>query len=200
MIATHGACFLTIKTEGKIQERVLVFLAFSPLLVMILFALGGVLLESINSYKIVKFAGTLAPSDPLSKKVIIEKGNWINNYQLYHWMMIAPILGIVGEIATFFFVRIKSFGKAFISHSVAIFGIISTVGLTLFPFILPSSFDPNASLTIWDASSSEFTLWVMLIAAIIFVPIIIFYASWVFMVLRGKVTDKTIEKDSKFLY
>ncbi len=200
MITTHGACFLAIKTEGKIQKRTLRFLSISPVILITLFALGGVFVESINSYKITKFAGTLAESDPLNKEVIKESGNWNANYKNYHWMLLAPILGFLGEILTFFFVRSKAFGKAFIAHSIAIFGIISTVGLTLFPFILPSSLNPNASLTIWDASSSEFTLFVMLIAAVIFVPIIIFYTSWVFMVLRGKVNDKTIEKDSKFLY
>jgi cytochrome d ubiquinol oxidase subunit II len=94
----------------------------------------------------------------------------------------------------------KHFGKAFIASSISIFGIIATVGLSMFPFILPSSLNPNASLTVWDASSSEFTLLVMLIAALIFVPIIIAYTSWVFSVLRGKVSEKDIKKDSNFLY
>lgn len=200
MIATHGACFLAIKTEDEIQKRALIFLRFSPLILIAMFACGGVFIESIDAYKITKFAGTLAESNPLNKEVIRQNGGWNDNFKIYPWMIVAPFLGFVGEIFTAIFVRIKAFGKAFIAHSLAIFGIISTVGLALFPFILPSSLNPNASLTIWDASSSYFTLSVMLVAAIIFVPLIIFYTSWVFLVLRGKVNAKTVEKDSKFLY
>jgi cytochrome bd ubiquinol oxidase subunit II len=200
MIATHGACYLAIKTEGKIQKRVLRFLKASPLLVISLFALGNIFLGSVDSYKIVNFAGTLAESNPMQKEVIKQLGGWNENYYQYPWMMIAPILGFLGQILLMFFVGIKHFGKAFIASAVSVFGIIATVGLTTFPFILPSSLDPNASLLVWDASSSYFTLVVMLIAALIFVPIILAYTSWVFLVLRGKVTEKQIEKDSKFLY
>ena len=65
---------------------------------------------------------------------------------------------------------------------------ISTAGVALFPFLLPSSLDPNSSLTVWDASSSRLTLFIMLLATAIFMPIIIIYTSIVFRVLRGKVT------------
>ncbi len=60
----------------------------------------------------------------------------------------------------------------------AITGIISSVGLTMFPFILPSIVDPNSSLTVWDSSSSHQTLFVMLVAAVIFVPLILAYTAW----------------------
>ena len=165
-----------------------------------LFAAGGLMISSIDSYKVVEFAGTLAPSNPLQKEVVKEVGGWNSNYSTYKWMLIAPLMGFVGQILVSFFVQVKHFAKAFIGSAISIFGIIATVGLSLFPFILLSSLDPNSSLLIWDASSSEFTLAVMLIAAVIFVPLIIFYTSWVFYVLRGKVTTKAIEKDSKFLY
>ncbi len=200
MITVHGACFLAIKTEGLIQKRVLKLLQIFPIMILVLFALGGLFIGSIASYKIINFAGTLAESNPLQKEVVKEVGNWNANYGKHSWMLIAPICGFVGQLFLLFFVMIKHYGKAFIASAISIFGIISTVGLTLFPFILPSSLNPSASLTIWDASSSYFTLVVMLIAALIFVPTIIIYTSWVFSVLRGKVTEKTIEKDSKFLY
>ena len=65
----------------------------------------------------------------------------------------------------------------------------------MFPFILPSSLDPRSSLTVWDASSSQTTLSVMLIAAVIFVPIIIAYTGFVYRVLRGRVTGRQVEAD-----
>ncbi len=52
-------------------------------------------------------------------------------------------------------------------------GVIGSVGVSLFPFLLPSSSHPASSLTVWDASSSHRTLWIMLIAVVVFLPLII---------------------------
>ena len=82
-----------------------------------------------------------------------------------------------------------------VASSTAIFGIITTAGLSLFPFLLPSSTMPVASLTLWDASSSQLTLWVMLLATLVFLPIILLYTSWVFRVMRGPVTTQSLEKN-----
>ncbi len=63
----------------------------------------------------------------------------------------------------------------------------------MFPFLLPSSSDPRSSLTVWDASSSRLTLWIMLIATAIFLPVILCYTSWAMRVMRGKVTLAHVE-------
>jgi cytochrome d ubiquinol oxidase subunit II len=200
MLTTHGACYLAIKTEGKILNRTLLALKIFPILTIIIFAIGGWFLQFVESYKLVSFAGTLADSNPLHKEVVAITGGWYENYQKYPWIIIAPILGFAGELLVFILARINHFGKAFIASGVAIFGVISTVGLTLFPFILPSSLNPSASLLIWDSSSSYLTLVVMMIAAIIFVPLILIYTSWVYSIMKGKISEKDIDKDSNFLY
>jgi cytochrome d ubiquinol oxidase subunit II len=81
----------------------------------------------------------------------------------------------------------------FLASSVGILGVISTAGLSLFPFLMPSSSDPASSLTVWDASSSRLTLTVMLVAAAIFLPIILAYTAWVYRVMRGKVSGEHVE-------
>jgi len=70
----------------------------------------------------------------------------------------------------------------------------------LFPFILPSSLTPNASLTAWDATSSYVTLNVMFWVALIFTPIVLAYTSWAYRVMRGKVTLEFIATNDKSLY
>ncbi len=200
MLITHGACYLAIKTEGKILARVQKILTVSPFITLTLFACGGIFLNLVPCYKIINFAGTLADSNPLKKEVISDVGCWLDNYSQRSWIIIAPLLGFVGEFLIPLFARKKHFGKAFIASAIAIFGIISTVGLTMFPFILPSSLNPSSSLLVWDASSSHHALLVMFVAAVIFVPIILLYTSWVYKVLRGKVTEEDIKKDSNFLY
>jgi len=79
-------------------------------------------------------------------------------------------------------------GVAFIASSVAIAGTILSAGFALFPFLMPSSLDPRSSLTIWDASSSRTTLGLMLIATLMFLPIVLAYTAWVYSVLRGRVS------------
>lgn len=76
-----------------------------------------------------------------------------------------------------------------------LFGIIATAGVSMFPFLLPSSLDPMSSLTVWDASSSQRTLFIMLICTPIFLPIVLAYTSFVFRTLRGRVTAEQIERN-----
>ena len=71
-------------------------------------------------------------------------------------------------------------------------GIISTVGLSMFPFILPSSIDPQSSLTVWNSSSSHVTLFTMLVVTVIFLPIILVYTAWVYRVLWGRSTTEAL--------
>ena len=78
--------------------------------------------------------------------------------------------------------------------------IVLSVGVSMFPFILPSSIDARASLTVWDASSSHLTLFVMLVSTAIFLPIIVAYTSWVYSVLRGKVDVEAIQEQRGHSY
>jgi cytochrome d ubiquinol oxidase subunit II len=66
--------------------------------------------------------------------------------------------------------------------------VILTAGFSLFPFLLPSSSDPAQGLTIWDASSSQRTLGIMLFATAVLLPIVLGYTTWALRVMRGKVT------------
>ena len=63
----------------------------------------------------------------------------------------------------------------------------------MFPFILPSASEPNGSLTAWDSSSSQMTLFIMLIAVVIFLPIVLAYTAWVYKVMYGKVSPQLFE-------
>ena len=82
----------------------------------------------------------------------------------------------------------------------AILGVISSVGLTMFPFIMPSSSDPQSSLTVWNSSSSHLTLFIMLVVTAIFMPLILMYTAWVYKVLWGKVTEADVSENSHSVY
>ena len=82
----------------------------------------------------------------------------------------------------------------------AITGIISSVGLTMFPFILPSTLDPDSSLSVWDASSSHLTLFIMLVVTLVFMPLILAYTAWVYKVLWGKVSEADVTANADTVY
>jgi cytochrome d ubiquinol oxidase subunit II len=71
---------------------------------------------------------------------------------------------------------------------------ILTAGIALFPFLMPSSTVPNQGLTVWDASSSAKTLFIMLLCVVVLLPIVLAYTTWVFHVLKGKITLEYVRK------
>ena len=89
---------------------------------------------------------------------------------------------------------------AFVASALVPIGTIATAGVALFPFLLPSSSNPGASLTVWDASSSKLTLAIMLGAVMVFLPIVLAYTAWAYRVLRGPVRESDITQNSKSAY
>lgn len=201
MLTMHGAGWLLLKTEGAVAARARTIGSVAALVTLALFVLGGVwLFLGVNGYRIVGTIATDGPSNPLAKAVEIAPRAWFTNYAAHPWMLAGPALGLVGALASLAFLRARVEIGALLSSALAIFGIISTVGLSMFPFILPSSIDPRSSLTVWDASSSHLTLFVMLVATVIFVPIIIAYTTWVYHVLWGKVDARSIADGNGHAY
>lgn len=97
-------------------------------------------------------------------------------------------------------IKAKHHVWAFVGNSLTIAGIVATVGVSMFPFLLPSSLNPNVGLTVWDASSSKSTLIIMAIVAGVFVPIVLAYTSWAYSILRGKVTAAYIREQDGGVY
>ncbi len=195
MIVTHGATLIVGRNEGAIAERARTYGIWAGLGTIALFALGGAWVAFMNGYVITSVIDPNAPINPLSKSVELVQGGWLTNYRLYPWMIAAPVLGFAGLALAVFGLSSGRKWLAYLASSTAIFGIISTAGLSIFPFFLPSSTMPNAGLTLWDASSSHLTLFIMLIATLIFLPIIVLYTSWVFRVMRGTVTGDNLTKN-----
>jgi cytochrome d ubiquinol oxidase subunit II len=124
----------------------------------------------------------------------------MRNYEQYAWAMWVPIAAFAALAASILFSRLHKAGAAFWSSSVACAGIIGTAGVSMFPFVMPSSSDPRSSLTVYDAVSSHLTLGLMLGATVIFMPLIIVYTSWAYKVMWGKVTTEYIAANDKSVY
>ena len=199
MLAMHGAFFISTKTVGHIQQRAIHAARFSALITLVLFAAGGVWVYlGIDGYVISSATAHDGPSNPLYKTVIHQSGAWFSNYQALPLTLFAPGLALFMAFAAI--LTAKRPVIAFICSGLSVTAIISTVGISMFPFILPSSSNPAHSLTVWDSSSSQLTLFIMLIATAIFLPLILAYTAWVYRVLRGKVTEQTIHNDQHTAY
>ena len=201
MITFHGAIYLAHRTQGEIQWRALRAAGFFGGLLVLTFAAAGLWLwMSIPGYVIQSTVDGAALPDPLAKTVVREAGAWFANYRRYPATLALPLLGFAGVIAAQALARSGRTMAAFWASSLAIVGVIGTAGAALFPFIMPSSIDPDASLTVWDSVSSRLTLNIMLWATLIFMPIIIVYTSWAYRVMGGKVTAAYVRENSHSAY
>jgi cytochrome d ubiquinol oxidase subunit II len=201
MLTAHGAAFVKLKTDGVVAQRASRALRLSSGATVLLFVAAGVLVAtSIGGFQITHPAPPDAVANPLLKDVAAGSGLWLTNYGTYPWMMLAPIVGIAGGAIAFLLAGSRREKTAFIATGLMITGVILTAGFSMFPFVMPSSLDPRSSLTVWDSTSSRMTLQIMLIAVVVFLPIVLAYTSWVYAVMRGKVTAASIEQHRHTLY
>jgi cytochrome d ubiquinol oxidase subunit II len=195
MLAMQGATYLAAKADGPVERRAGTAAVLAGVLLILLFAVGGVWTAYLEGYRISGALAHDAASNPLGKTVVRETGAWLANYRSMPWTMAAPAMGFVGAMLACVAARRRYERIALLASSVAVFGVVATAGVSMFPFILPSSFDPASSLTVWDASSSRTTLLIMLIAVVLFLPIVLVYTAFIYHVLRGKVTERQVEAD-----
>lgn len=199
MLAMHGAFFINVKTEGHLQRRARKAARAAAFVSILLFIAGGIwIVTGIDGYTLTSITPHDGPSNPLYKSVVRQAGAWVSNYQAQPLTMLAPVLGIVCAGLAALLVRYAK--VAFVFSATSVFAIIATVGVSMFPFIMPSSSNPEQSLTVWDSSSSQLTLFVMLIATVILLPIVLVYTAWVYRVLRGKITEQTITNNQDTAY
>jgi len=159
----HGAVFLSLKTSSDLQER-----SRKAAQKMWLLAVIFLIAYTIASY----FA-----TDMLTKTGV-KPG-------------IIPIITALALLASGWFMRQRRDGWAFIMTSLAILLGVATIFLGLFPRVMISSLDPNWSLTIYNASSSDYTLRIMSYVALIFVPLVLAYQGWTYWIFRKRISEKT---------
>jgi len=201
MLLTHGAIYLTLRTDGAVHARAKSAAMIGAAATIVLFAIAGLWVWSaIDGYAITSPIAADGPSNPLFKTVARVPGQWLANYSAHGWMITAPILGFAGPLLALLWTRAGRQALAFVASALGIFGIIATAGVSMFPLLMPSDIAPAASLTVWDASSSRLTLFVMLVATLIFLPIVLIYTAIVFRALRGVISASVVEKNSHSLY
>jgi cytochrome d ubiquinol oxidase subunit II len=151
-------------------------------------------------YVITSAVDTAALPNPLSKTVVQQGGAWFANYREMPLTLIVPALAYLGTAVGMLMVARGRTLTAFVASSFAIVGVIGTAGVSMFPFLMPSSTMPAASLTVWDSVSSHRTLGIMFWATVLLMPFIIIYTSWAYKVMSGKVTTAYIRENEHSAY
>ncbi|GGI72320.1 cytochrome d ubiquinol oxidase subunit II [Shewanella hanedai] len=201
MFMMQGATWLQMKTEGELRVRAANASQVLSIILFVCFGAAGVwLVNGIDGYVITSTLSTYGISDPTLKTVEVQAGAWLANYDKYPVTMMFPVLGLLMPILVLLTSRLNRSGFAFLFSSLAIAAVILTCGSAMFPFVMPSSLEPNVSLTMWDATASEMSLTVMTWAAIIFIPIVLSYTVYTYMKMFGRLSRSFIDNNKTSLY
>jgi cytochrome d ubiquinol oxidase subunit II len=201
MLVMHGAVYLQMRTEGAIAQRARGAARIFAIVFIAAFVLAGIWQAfGIQGYRLVASPDPGGVVVPLAKTAEKAAGAWMANYAAHPWMWLAPALAVGGGLLALLLSGGGRGGAAFVCSAAALAGTILTAGFAMFPFVMPSSTFPNASLTVYDAVSSHRTLNLMFVAVVLFLPVVLLYTSWVYSVLRGKVTEKRIKEETHSVY
>lgn len=200
MITLQGGAYLSHRTEGVIQARAIKGGVGAAIVLVCSFIVAGIWLQWIDGYRITSVVDTAGLPDILSKSVVREAGAWMANYGHYPLLWLLPALGLIGAAGAAVLLMARHTLSAFIASSLSVIGVICTAGVSMFPFVMPSSTMPAASLTVWDSVASHLSLAIMFWAALIFMPLIVLYTSWAYRVMRGKVTVAQIKANEHSAY
>ncbi|QJQ33478.1 cytochrome d ubiquinol oxidase subunit II [Sphingomonas lacunae] len=200
MLVLHGAGWLSLRIErGAVLDRARRWAMISAVTAILLFAMGGLMVAfGTMGFRSEGLIDTGGPSNPLRSMSVAAPGAWLDNYGRYPWMLLAPALGFIGPVLAIIALKSRNEKLLFTGSSLAVIGMIATVGLSMFPFILPSSIDSRSSLTVWNASSSHLTLFIMLVVTAVLLPLVLAYTAWAMKVMFGRITLADVRSNPDF--
>ncbi|MGO8947506.1 MAG: cytochrome d ubiquinol oxidase subunit II [Ktedonobacterales bacterium] len=162
MFAMHGAIYLTMKTDGELNQRIHRWL---PRLMIAFFILNTLVV-----------VGTLLLHLQVTKRYLNEI-----------WPVIFPALALGALILSWYLLRRDHSFSAFVASGAVIVLLIGSVAAGIYPNLLLSTINPAYDLTIFNSASGPNTLTVMLIFAVIGIPIVLLYTAGVYYIFQGKV-------------
>ena len=159
----HGGLFLNLKTDGVVHDRVeqVTRSAWVPVLVLV-----------------IAFAALSATQTDL--------------YATFSWVKVAALaMTLIALLLVAVLIRRKRFGLAFTGTAIMLVSITVLVFASMYPRVMPSSLGAEYDLTIYNASSSPYTLHVMTIIALTLVPVVIAYQGWSYWIFRKRLTTQS---------
>lgn len=158
----HGAIYMTMKLEGEEQERRVKIANLFWIITIVIY-----IISTFSTFFVAPFL-----FDGVLKNIL----TWIVLLLLFLSIIYLPVA-----------LKGKLYWRAMISSSVMILSMFLLSAISLFPRLVPASNDLSLSLTIYNASSTQLTLKTMLIIALIGMPLVIGYTTYIYRVFKGKV-------------
>ncbi|QJC33283.1 cytochrome d ubiquinol oxidase subunit II [Enterobacteriaceae endosymbiont of Donacia clavipes] len=195
MILNQASSYLQIRIKDyNLNHKLSIILKLSSILLILFFIISFIsTLLFIKGYKINNFYVK-------NSNIIYESKAWMSNFKNHTYLYLIPLFSIILPLLTILFSIYKKFVIVFICSILTTISIVSTVGIIMFPFIIPSSIKPYQSLTIWNSTSSQLTLNIMLYIVIIFMPIVLIYTFWCYKKMFFRLSKEKIEKKSDTFY
>ena len=163
LFITHGAIFLNLKSTDPIRSRaVAATKKVGPVATVLL------LLFAVGTYVWTDVYARLGVNPGL-----------------------VPLLALGALLAAGALIHREKMGWAFTMTTLTILFTVATLFVSLYPRVMISSLNPEWSLTIYNASSTPYTLKIMSIVAGIFVPIVLAYQAWTYWVFRHRITAES---------
>lgn len=200
MLSMHGAAYLMLRTDGNVYRRARGIAVGGGIATAILFALGGFWVSRLAGFQVAQQGNPNEILTPLMKTVTRQEGAWLHVFSAWPLLWLVPATGVLGGLFTALAAHRQWRWPGFIGSAQTCGAVVATAGIALFPFVLPSSLDAASSLTLWDATSSQHTLGIMLGVVVVFLPIVLGYTAWVYRKMRGTVTVGSIQDNPHTLY
>jgi cytochrome bd ubiquinol oxidase subunit II len=163
LFVTHGAIFLNLKSSDAIRVRSLgIIKKVGPAATVLLLLFA---------------AGTYVWTDVYAR-LGLNPG-------------LVPLLALGALLSAGYLIHRERMGTAFAMTTLTILFTVATLFVALYPRVMVSSLDPAWSLTIYNASSTPYTLRIMSIVAAVFVPVVLAYQAWSYWVFRHRITAET---------
>jgi cytochrome d ubiquinol oxidase subunit II len=198
MLVMHGCTYAALKVGEPMATRAVSVGRCAALTFCAAFIVAGSWVSVVmDGHHIVPGITQTMSAEAAAEYVSVGQGAWLANYEAHPILWMFPVAALLSALSTRALLGSTRFrSAAFVTSCLTQAATILTAGIALFPFLMPSSTHPNEGLTIWNASSSQKTLQIMLIAVVLFLPIVLAYTAWVFRVLRGRITLEEIRRHS----
>ena len=204
MVLMHGASFLFRRAVGELAQWAQICHRWSALLfAIILCLLLGYLAFKVHGYRLLVFdqMGKLPISQ--STYIIDGVGEWITSYEVHPWKFFAPFLLIISWVAMVILNYLDKPRLCFYASALTVMWLIVTVGVTLFPFLIPSSAFATHSVTIWNGVANHYALNIMFILATILMIFTFVYKLLTFSVFWGgreTLSREDVQNNEKIFY
>ncbi|MDF9408694.1 cytochrome d ubiquinol oxidase subunit II [Pelotomaculum isophthalicicum JI] len=170
----HAAIWVSVKTEGELEARARA-LAAKLWWLLLLAAAGFLVLTAFATKLYINFMSSPA-------------------------CFAVPAAAVIALLGMKMLISGKKSVAAFFSSCVTIVTVTFTGVIGLFPNLIPSSLDPRYSLTAFNSSASQYTLKIMTLVVAIFIPIVIAYQVWTYIIFKHPVTEKDLSDPDSGAY